>query len=44
MTPAETKAAVKEAAKEFFAEKWTEVTSSLGKWFLGVIAAADPAH
>lgn len=35
----EMKAAFKEAAKEFLQEKWTEGTSFIGKWFLGVIAA-----
>lgn len=35
-----TKQAVKEAAKEFMREKWTEVTSTVGKWALGMIAAA----
>jgi hypothetical protein len=36
----EMKAAFKEAAKEFFAEKWTEYTSSVGKWVIGLVAAA----
>jgi len=34
------KAAVKEAIKEFLEEKWKEYTSSIGKWFLGIVAAA----
>jgi hypothetical protein len=37
---AELKAAFKEAAKEFFAEKWTEYTSSVGKWVISICAAA----
>jgi uncharacterized iron-regulated membrane protein len=36
----EMKAAVKEAIKEFLEEKWRDVTSSFGKWALGLIAAA----
>ena len=34
------KVAVKEAIKEFLEEKWTSVTSTFGKWAIGVIAAA----
>jgi uncharacterized iron-regulated membrane protein len=34
------KVAVKEAIKEFLEEKWRDVTSSLGQWVLGLIAAA----
>jgi hypothetical protein len=36
----ELKAAFKEAAKEFFAEKWRDYTSSVGKWVISVVAAA----
>lgn len=34
------KAAVKEALKEWLDEKWTEYTSTFGKWALGMVAAA----
>lgn len=34
------KIAAKEAFKEFLEEKWTQVTSSFGKWVLGMFAAA----
>jgi ABC-type multidrug transport system permease subunit len=34
------KAAVKEAIREFLEEKWTSLTSSLGKWVIGLVAAA----
>jgi flagellar biosynthesis/type III secretory pathway M-ring protein FliF/YscJ len=34
------KAAAKEAIKEFLDEKWTHLTSRVGKWALGCIAAA----
>jgi hypothetical protein len=40
LNKAEIKEAFKEAAKEFLAEKWTQTTSTFGKWMLGVIAAA----
>jgi hypothetical protein len=34
------KAAVKEAIKQFLDEKWTDLTSTFGKWVIGLIAAA----
>lgn len=34
------KAAAKEAFREFLDDKWTQLTSSVGKWVLGAIAAA----